>query len=88
MFEGFESRDIEVSTARIHVRVGGEGPPLLLLHGYPQTHAMWHAMAPTLARTHNVIAADLRGYGASRAYNDDFTFRAMARDMVQAMAVL
>ncbi|MEM1375621.1 MAG: alpha/beta hydrolase [Pseudomonadota bacterium] len=88
MFEGFEIREIEVSTARIHLRVAGDGPPLLLLHGYPQTHAMWHAVAPELALTHRVVAADLRGYGASRARDGDFTFRAMARDMVEVMGAL
>ena len=51
--------------AEIHCVVGGEGPPLLLLHGYPQTHAMWHRIAPALAHTYTVVCADLRGYGDS-----------------------
>lgn len=85
MFTGFTEIDVEVEGARIHARVGGEGPPLLLLHGYPQTHVMWHVIAEDLARTHRVVAADLRGYGASLCHDKDFTFRAMARDQVQLM---
>lgn len=88
MFSGFKSLDVPLDGAVIHARIGGQGPPVLLLHGYPQTHAMWHAVAPTLALTHGVVLADLRGYGASRALTPDFTFRAMARDMVALMAHL
>ena len=65
MFPGFETRDIETSGARIRVRTGGAGPPLLLLHGYPQTSAMWRHVAPALAERFTVVAPDLRGYGAS-----------------------
>lgn len=85
MFYGFESFDIAVSGARIHARIGGDGEPLLLLHGYPQTHVMWHAIAEELAQTYRVVAADLRGYGDSVAQDGNFTFRAMAQDQVDLM---
>ena len=88
MFEGFRRHTVEVEGARIHARVGGDGPPVLLLHGYPQTHAMWHGIAPRLGEAFTVVAADLRGYGDSRALDGDFTFRAMAADMVQLMVEL
>jgi len=65
LFPGFERRRIRTSGATINLVMGGEGPPLLLLHGYPQTHAMWHKVAPVLARDYTVICADLRGYGDS-----------------------
>jgi haloacetate dehalogenase len=65
MFEGFELSTIEAGEAAIRVRHGGAGPPLLLLHGYPQTHAMWHLVAPRLAQDFTVVATDLRGYGDS-----------------------
>lgn len=67
----------------------GSGPPVLLLHGYPQTLAMWHQVAPELARAQTVVAADLRGYGDSTAAeDDDYSFRAMAGDQVEAMRSL
>lgn len=87
-FEGFRELDVAVPGGSVHARVGGGGPPLLLLHGYPQTHAMWHALAPALAAQHTVVAADLRGYGDSRAGSDDFTFRAMAADAHALMGLL
>ena len=59
MFEGFDSRTVPGEGADIHLRVGGAGPPLLLLHGYPQTSAMWHRVAPGLAERFTVVAADL-----------------------------
>jgi haloacetate dehalogenase len=65
MFEGFELAMVEAAEAVIRVRHGGSGPPLLLLHGNPQTHVMWHEIAPWLARDFTVVAADLRGYGES-----------------------
>jgi haloacetate dehalogenase len=65
MFEGFGLSTIDISQASIRVRHGGSGPPLLLLHGSPQTHAMWHHAAPKLAEDFTVIATDLRGYGDS-----------------------
>jgi haloacetate dehalogenase len=60
-FEGFETRDVETSETRIRLRIGGSGPPLLLLHGYPQSHAMWHRVAPVLAERFRVVCPDLRG---------------------------
>ena len=65
MFEGFELRSFDTGEATIRARVGGSGPPVLLLHGHPQTHVMWHLVAPVLARELTVVAADLRGYGGS-----------------------
>jgi haloacetate dehalogenase len=65
MFEGFELRDVATRATSIRVRIGGAGPPLLLLHGFPQTHAMWHRIAPALAEHCTVVCADLRGYGDS-----------------------
>lgn len=88
MFEGFEAADVAVDGATIRVRHGGAGTPVLLLHGYPQTHAMWHRIAADLAREYRVVLADLRGYGDSVAHEPDFTFRAMARDQVAAMREL
>jgi haloacetate dehalogenase len=61
MFDGFENRTIETSGSQIRLTMGGSGPPLLLLHGYPQTHVMWHKIAPMLARRFTVVAPDLRG---------------------------
>jgi len=93
LFPGFRTRDIRASGARIHLAAGGSGPPVLLLHGYPETHAMWHKVAPALARDYSVVCADLRGYGDSskpRGLPDhsNYSKRAMARDMAQAMAAL
>ena len=65
MFEGFTSTDIETAKVVIHTVHGGAGPPVLLLHGYPQTHVMWHRVAPALAEAFTVVATDLRGYGDS-----------------------
>lgn len=94
MFEGFAERDIEVGDGiTIHALVGGEGPPVLLLHGYPQTHVMWHLVAPALARTHTVVVTDLRGYGDSSKPAGDpdhvrYSKRAMADDQVAVMHAL
>jgi haloacetate dehalogenase len=93
MFAGFEARDVPTSRGAVHAMVGGSGPPLLLLHGYPQSHLMWHAVAPLLAERHTVVATDLAGYGASLkpAPAPDHAphgKRAMALDQVEAMAAL
>jgi haloacetate dehalogenase len=93
MFEGFEVRDIDTSGARIHLRIGGSGPPLLLLHGNPLTHVMWHKIAPRLAQDYTVVAADLRGYGDSEKPDggpdhSGYSFRAMAQDQVDVMSAL
>ncbi|MFN0089443.1 MAG: alpha/beta fold hydrolase [Acidimicrobiales bacterium] len=93
MFEGFEARRLAGAGAEVAAWVGGDGPPLLLVHGYPQTHVMWHKVAPALAETHTVVAPDLRGYGASakppageRSVN--YSKRAMAADLAAAMGEL
>ena len=93
MFEGFEAERIRTSGAEINLRRGGDGPPLLLLHGYPQSHVMWHKIAPDLAERFTVVAADLRGYGDSGkpeggADHAGYAKRAMARDQVEVMAAL
>ena len=93
MFEGFAEHELATDRGTIHARVGGDGPPLLLLHGYPETHVMWHAAAPLLAHRFTVVVADLSGYGASLrpAPADDHaphSKRALALDQVQAMASL
>src|SRR5437868_9998742 len=93
MFEGFKQSMIDTGDAVIWVRHGGKGPPLLLLHGIPQTHLMWHKIAPRLAQNFTVVAADIRGYGDSTKppYTDDhapYSKRAMARDQVEVMRQL
>ena len=93
LFPGFANRRIRTSGATINVRVGGSGVPLLLLHGYPQTHAMWHKVAPQLAREFTVVCPDLRGYGESskpRGLPDhsNYSKRAVALDMVEVMESL
>ena len=81
---------IDTGEATLRVRHGGSGPPLLLLHGHPQTHLMWHRVAPLLARDFTVVAPDLRGYGRSSkppttADHEPYSKRAMARDQVGLM---
>lgn len=93
MFPSFETFDVDCNGINIHGVKGGKGPPLLLLHGYPQTHVMWHKIAPLLAGHFTVIAADLRGYGKSAKPpsvpgHSSYSKRAMAEDMVQLMAQL
>jgi haloacetate dehalogenase len=90
VFEGFQLETVDTGEARIVVRHGGSGPPLLLLHGSPQTHLMWHTVGPRLARDFTVYAADLRGYGDSSkptttADHEPYSKRSMARDMVAVM---
>ena len=65
LFPGFTTHRIGTSGTEIRCVVGGNGPPLLMLHGYPQTHAMWHRVAPVLAHDYTVVCPDLRGYGDS-----------------------
>ena len=89
-FEGFRLERIAVRGESIRLRLGGSGPPLLLLHGNPQTHAMWHKVAPGLAKRFTVICPDLRGYGGSlkpeaAADHAAYAKREMARDMVEVM---
>ena len=93
MFEGFETRQIETSGTTINLVTGGSGPPLLLLHGYPQSHVMWHKIAPRLAQDFTVVAPDLRGYGDSGKPSGDsdhmnYSKRVMAQDQVDVMAAL
>ncbi len=93
LFPGFAVHDLETPGGRVHARAGGSGPPLLLLHGYPQTHAIWHRMAGPLAARFTVVAADLRGYGDSAKPptapdHAPYSKRAMAQDAVDAMALL
>ena len=90
LFEGFARRRVPGAGAEINLVIGGSGPPLLLLHGYPQTHAMWHKVAPALARDFTVVVPDLRGYGDSGKPASDpahaaYSKRATAADMVAVM---
>ena len=90
LFPGFELDRIDTGEVTMRVRRGGSGPPLLLLHGHPQTHVMWHAVAPSLAERFTVVAPDLRGYGESSKPetapdHEPYSKRAMARDQVGLM---
>ena len=92
-FAGFERRRITTSGADINLVNGGEGPPLLLLHGYPQTHLMWRKLAPRLAQEFTVVVPDLRGYGDSSKPpagpdHANYAKRALAQDQVETMAAL
>jgi len=93
LYPDFASARIKTSGADIFARVAGEGPPLLLMHGYPQTHAMWHRVAPVLARDFTVVLTDLRGYGDSSRPTSghqcqNYSKRAMAMDQVEVMQAL
>ena len=93
LFKNFKTKKVRTSGATINLVHGGEGLPVLLLHGYPETHAMWHKVAPQLARNYAVVCADLRGYGDSskpRGLPDhsNYSKRAMAKDMVEVMRAL
>jgi haloacetate dehalogenase len=93
LFPGFQTRRVRTSGATIHLEWGGNGPPVLLLHGYPETHAMWHKIAPALSRDYTVVCADLRGYGDSSKPkglpdHSNYSKRAMAQDMVEVMRAL
>jgi haloacetate dehalogenase len=93
MFEGFDPRRIRTSSAEVNLKIGGRGAPLLLMHGYPQTHAIWHRVAPALAEKFTVVATDLRGYGDSSKPHGTpdhaaYSKRAMAQDQVEVMRAL
>lgn len=92
LFPGFDSHWIDLPDGRFFARSGGpaEAPPLLLLHGFPQTHACWHRIAPALARTHRVVCLDLKGYGWSAApqgdaTHEDYSKRRMGQEAVAVM---
>ena len=93
MFDGFQRAMIDVGEVAIRARYGGSGPPLLLLHGHPQTHVMWHLVAPRLAEDFTVVATDLTGYGESSKPpttpdHEPYSKRAMARVQVAVMQQL
>ena len=93
MFEGFALDFVDAGEATLRVRYGGSGPPVLLLHGHPRTHATWHRVAPLLARRHAVVCPDLRGYGESSKppttpSHEPYSKRAMARDCIALMREL
>ena len=94
LFPGFETLAIATDEGvHIHACVGGQGPPLLLLHGHPQTHAIWHRVAPALARYFRLVMADLRGYGDSskpvgEPDHANYSKRTLARDMLRLMQAL
>jgi len=93
LFAGFTAHWIDTEAGRIFARSAGSGPPVVLLHGFPQTHAIWHRIAPILAESHRVVCMDLRGYGWSSAPRGDggreaYSKRAMGRDVVAVMEAL
>jgi haloacetate dehalogenase len=93
MFDGFALDRVDVGEAVLRVRHGGAGPPVLLLHGHPRTHATWHRVAPLLAGDHTVVCPDLRGYGESSKPpttpdHEPYCKRAMARDCLALMRAL
>jgi haloacetate dehalogenase len=93
VFDGFALDFVDVSEARLRVRHGGSGSPVLLLHGHPRTHATWHRIAPLLAHRHTVVCPDLRGYGQSSKPtttrdHEPYSKRAMARDCIELMRAL
>jgi haloacetate dehalogenase len=93
MIDGFSERRIATGEAELNVAIGGSGPPLVCLHGYPQSHLTWRKVAPALAERYTVVLPDLRGYGASEIVASDdahinYSKRVMARDVVALMAGL
>jgi haloacetate dehalogenase len=93
MFENFSKTVVKTSGAQIVTVTGGEGPPLLLMHGNPFNHLSWHKIAPRLAQDFTVVCTDLRGYGDSSkppggGDHADYSFRAMAQDQVEVMQSL
>lgn len=92
-FPGFQQRRIAAGPVTLNVRIGGTGDPVLLLHGYPQTHTAWHAVAPDLARHFTIVCPDLKGYGDSEAPKPDpdsgnYSKRAMGTDLLALMQAL
>src|SRR3989337_2152927 len=90
IFPDFSLEHVAVSAGKLRLRRGGSGPPLLLLHGNPQTHAMWHKVAPELAQRYSVVCPDLRGYGGSvkppaAPHHAPYAKKEMAQDMVELM---
>ena len=93
LFPGFATQRITTTAGQIFARVGGSGPPLLCLHGYPQTHVCWHRLGPALAEASTVVTMDLRGYGQSATPPADpehtvYSKRAMAEDCIVVMKAL
>ncbi len=93
MFPDFKQQIITTKSVKINCKTGGSGPPLLLLHGYPQTHVIWHKIAPHLAQDFTVIVTDLRGYGDSskppgKLDHVNYSKRVMAMDQVEVMSQL
>ncbi|HEX3858951.1 MAG TPA: alpha/beta hydrolase [Pseudolabrys sp.] len=93
LFPGYATHGIDTSAGRIFARAGGSGPPLLLLHGYPQTHVIWHKVAPSLEKHFTLVIADLPGYGSSATPEADaehapYDKRSMARAMIELMETL
>lgn len=93
MLEGFTQKRLAVNGTEINLRTAGNGPALLLVHGYPQTHIMWHKIAPKLAESFTVVCPDVRGYGDSgKPASDDthvaYSKRVMAQDLVDVMTTL
>ena len=90
LFPGFKHLDMRTKGAIIRVRHGGSGPPLLMLHGYPNNHVLWYAVAARLAEHYHVVLPDLRGYGDSSLPEPgpnliNYSFRVMAEDMIEVM---
>jgi haloacetate dehalogenase len=93
VFQGFTLDEVDVGEVVLRVRHGGQGPPVVLLHGHPRTHATWHRVAPLLAPRHTVVCPDLRGYGGSTLPPDQpdhrqSSKRAMAADVVAVLRML
>ena len=93
LLAGFQTKRISTSGSEIHIAIAGTGPPVLLLHGFPQSHVSWHKIAPRLAERFTVVAPDLRGYGDSSKPPDgenhaNYSKRAMALDQIEVMLSL
>lgn len=93
MFDGFKEHRFKTRDAEMFFLTGGDGPPVLFLHGYPQTHVAWHAVAPSLVNNFSLVVPDLRGYGESKGPPPDlehhrYSKRAMAEDMLEVMKAL